>query len=101
MCNADCGIGGVYVLTAATARTICIYAQVFSRDLHMNGFVDFRRDKDACKGGMSSLCLVERRNSHQPVDADFAGEQAVRILAVNAECRRLDAGLFTGLVIVE
>ena len=49
---------------------------------------------------MSPLRLVERRNSHQPVHPNLAGQIAKRILANHRKCRRLDSGFFSGLVVV-
>src|SRR5438874_11263157 len=50
---------------------------------------------------MPALGLIKWRDSDQSVHANFASQQSEGRFAIDSECRRLDARLFTGLVIVK
>src|SRR2546430_8767925 len=47
------------------------------------------------------ICLVEGRDAHQPVHPNFAGKQAVCILAGDGEGRRFYSCLFCRLIVVQ
>ena len=62
--------------------------------------VDLRRDEHAGERSVPPLGLIEGRDAHQAVHADFAGQQAVGVFAVDAEGCRLDARFFARLIFV-
>ena len=70
--DAHGGVGGVDVLSALAAGAVGIDADVFRLDDDFDAVVDFRRDEDAGKRSVPPLGLIERRNAHQAVHADFA-----------------------------
>ena len=55
--------------------------------------LDHRRDLDARERRLAAVGGVERRQAHEPVHALLGGVEAVGVLAVDPEGRRLDAGL--------
>ena len=61
--DAHGGVGGVDVLSALTAGAIRIDAEVLGLDDDVDAVVDLRRHEDAGEGGVTSLGLIERRNS--------------------------------------
>ena len=65
-------IRSIHVLAALAAGTVSIRANVFGLDHDFNAVIDFRRDENAGKRSMPPLRLIERRNAHQPVHANFA-----------------------------
>ena len=69
--NAHGRIGRVDVLPAFAAGAVGIDADVFRLDDDIDAVVDFRRDEDAGKRRMPPLRLIERRDAHQAMDADF------------------------------
>ena len=99
--DADGGVGGVDVLAAFAAGSVGIDAQIFGLDDDLDAFVNFGRHVDAGERGVAALGLVEGGDADQAVDADFAGEQAEGVLAVDGEGGGFDAGFFGGLVVVD
>jgi hypothetical protein len=99
--DAHRGIGGVDVLSALAAGAVGIDADVFGLDDDLDALVNFRRYVHAGKRRMAALGLIERRNAHQAVHADFALEKSEGVLAIDREGRRLQPRLFAGLVVVE
>src|SRR5580698_4667994 len=75
------------VLRTFTAGAVSIDTNVFRLDDDFNAVVDLRRNIHAGKGSMPPLGLIEGRNAHQPVNADFTLHQAEGVLAVHGECR--------------
>ncbi len=63
-------------------------------DVDLDFVIDLRIDEDRSERGMPPGVGIERRNSHQPVHADFGLQQPVRILAIDFESHRFDAGAF-------
>ena len=89
-------IGLVDVLSARTASAVSIDAQVGRVDLDLDGFVDFRVDEHARKGGVAAVARIEWRLAHQPVDAGLGAQWAVGIVAGHFERGALDARDFAG-----
>src|SRR5215472_15076398 len=89
---------GIWVIR--TAESVSINPKVFLLDVHLDGFINFRRDKDAGKRGMAALGLVKRRNAHQTVYPDLARQQSVGIVAGDCERGRFDSGFFGRLIFV-
>ena len=62
-------------------------------DLDVHLVVDERADVHLGERRVAPRLRVERRDPHQPVDAALGGEQAVGVLAVDDEGRRLEPRL--------
>src|SRR6516164_818736 len=57
---------------------------------------DHRIDADFRERGVAAGVRIERRDAHQPVHAVLRLEPAERVLALDLDGRRLDAGLLAG-----
>ena len=62
-------------------------------ELDLDVAVDQRRDVELGERGVAALLRVEGRDPDEPVDAALGGEQAVGVLALGDEGRRLDPRL--------
>jgi hypothetical protein len=89
MRDADRGFHLVYVLAAFAAGAVGVYAQLFWTDVDLDAVVDFRDDENRSERSVSPRRLIERRDAHQPMDAGFAGQEAVGVFALE-----LDGGVF-------
>ena len=94
-------IGGVDVLSALAAGAVGVDANVFRLNDDVDAVIDFRRDEDAGKRCVTALGLIERRDAHQAVDADFALQESEGVFAVHCECRGFQPRFFAGLIVVE
>ena len=93
MSDTDGRRGFVDVLSAGTAGSIGVDADIVRVDFHVDGFVDVRHDLARDKTRLPLGLRVEWRNPHEPVDAALRFEISVGILAVNLEIDVFDAGL--------
>ena len=91
--DADGRVGLVDVLAAGAGRAVGVDLEVVVLDLDLAGLLDHRRDLDARERRLAPVGGVERRQPDEPVDALLGAVEAVRVLARDAERRRLDAGL--------
>ena len=89
--DANGRVGLVDVLAAGAGGAVGVDAQVLVVDLDLNRLVDQRRHVDLRERRVTTLLRVERRDPDQAVDAALGGEQAVGVLALGDEGRRLDA----------
>src|SRR5207244_8020019 len=86
-------VGLVDVLAAGARRAVRVDLQVVGIDDDLRGVLDHRRDLDAREARLAPVGGVERAQAHEPVHAALGGVEAVRVLAADAERRRLDARL--------
>ena len=91
--DAHGGVGLVDVLAAGARRAVGVDLQVVVVDLDLAGLLDDGRDLDAGERRLAAVGGVERREADEPVHALLGGVEAVGVLALDAERRRLDAGL--------
>ena len=89
------------VLPAFSAGTIGIHSQVFWLNVYFDAFVDFWRDVHAGKGCVPPFGLIEGRDTHQSVHADFACQLPKCVLTVDPKRRRLDSCFFPRLVVIQ
>ncbi len=75
------GLSFVYVLSAGTACLGKFDFDFFGRNRHVHRLLEFRQNFDERKRGMAFLVRIERRNAHEPMDARFVFERAVRAVA--------------------
>ncbi len=94
--DAHRGFHLVYVLPAFAAGAVGVYAQFFRADVDLDAVVDFRDDEDRSKRSVAPRGLIERRDAHQPMDAGFAGQQAVGVFALELDGSVLDPCFFAG-----
>src|SRR6266576_2607480 len=47
---------------------------------------------------MTSRCLIERRDAHEPVNAGLSSHQAIGIFAFNSKCYALQTSFLTWLI---
>src|ERR1051326_3436940 len=92
--DAHCRIGHIDVLAAGPAGTEGIDAQIFRADIDLDFVVDLRVDEYRRERGVASRIGIERRDAHQAMYAALRLQQAVRILGVDFEGYRFDAGAF-------
>ncbi len=79
------------MLAARAGGAVGVDLQVVVVDLDLAGVLHDRRDLDPGEARLAAVGGVERREAHQPVHAALGGEEAVGVLAADAEGRRLDA----------
>ena len=91
--DAHRGVGLVDVLAARAGRAVRVDLQVVGLDLDLARVLDDRRDLDARERRLATVGGVERRQAHEPVHALLGAVEAVGVLALDAERRRLDARL--------
>jgi len=78
------GVGGVHRLTAGPGRTVDIDPEVLRVDLDVLVVLLGQQGDHVERGerGVPSVRLVERAQSHQPVDPALRAEKAVSVRAV-------------------
>ena len=81
----------VDVLTARAAGAINLHFNILGADLNLNVIGKLRHDLQCRKRRMPSAGGVERGHTHQTVYARLGFQEAVSILALNHERRRLAA----------
>src|SRR5262249_49385969 len=101
MRDAHSRICGVYMLSTLAAGTISIDAKVFLLHVDLDGIVDLRGNKYACKRGVPPLSLVEWRDAHETVNANLAGQQAKGIFTSNGKRGRFNTRLLARLIVIE
>ena len=79
----------------APRRAIRVDAELGLVDLDVCFVAEQRADDHLCERRVAAVRLVERRQTHEPVHAAFCLERAVRVLAADAERRRLQPGFLT------
>src|SRR5690349_24990618 len=89
------------MLSAGAARAISVYADLVGLDVDLYAIVDLGGDEDARERSVTPLGLIERRDADEAMNTDLALQQAERIWSRNGKSRRLDAGFFRGLVVVD
>ena len=92
MGDSDGRIRLIYVLSAGTAASICVDAQIFRIDVHMDLIVQLRRHFQHGERRLPLSCRIERRDPHQAVYPFLIFQIAVGILSFCQECGALDAG---------
>src|SRR5690242_7583253 len=98
--DTDGGVGLVEMLATLARRAEGIHLQVFRTDVDLDGLVaDVGHHLDLGEGGLAAVGGVKRREANQPMRARLAAQIAVRVGAIHAERRALDARLFTGHLI--
>src|SRR5205823_7894991 len=83
-------IGLVHVLAARARRPERVDAQIVVVELDVGGLVEERRDDHLREARVSTVRLVEWAQSHEPVLATLGLEDAVGVLTLDGERRRLD-----------
>src|SRR2546421_11080780 len=96
MRDANSRVGRVDVLPARARRAIRVHAQVLLVDLDLYLLVNLRRDEERRERSLARA-RAERRGANEAVHARLRRQQAVCVLALDAERRALDAGLLSGL----
>ena len=88
--------GLVDVLAARSARLERLEPQIFGIDLDLDVFTrfDLRNDVDRGERRVAAVRGVKRRDAHEPVDAAFAFERAVRVAPAHEKRNRFQPGLF-------
>ena len=99
VCDANCGVGGVDVLTAGAGCAISVNAQILFVDFHFDVFVNLRINKQRSKRSVTPGSLIKGRDAHQPVHSGFSRQQAVGIFAFHSKCYSFESGFFSRLVI--
>ena len=61
--------------------------QIIGLDNDFDRFVNFRRNKNAGKRCVPALGLIEGRDAHQSVHADFAGQLAKGVFTIDTKRR--------------
>ena len=89
----DGAVGLVHVLAARPLCPVRVDLEVALVDLHVGVLGQERGDDHRREGGVAPVSLVERRLAHQPVLAALRLQDAVRVLAADAEGGGLEAGL--------
>ena len=97
--QADGGGGFVDVLAAGTGGAVDLHFDVLRADLHLYVIGKLRHDLHSGKTGLAAGVGVKGRDADQTVDAVFALQQAVGILALDGNNGRFDTGLVTFLVV--
>ena len=82
------------MLTACTAASVGINAQIFRVDLDIQIFFDIRHNIQRYEGGLALALGVEGGNPDKTVYAFFRFQIAVSVLAVYLEGNGLDARFF-------
>ena len=85
--------GLVDVLAAGARGAIGVDAAVAFVDVDLDAVVDDRIDPDRGEAGVAARVRVERRDAHQAMHAQFGLQPAMRVVALDDDGRRLDAGL--------
>ena len=85
--------GLVDVLSARAGRAIGVDAAIALVDLDLDPVVDDRIDPDRGKARVPAGVGIERRDAHQTMDARLGLQPAMRVVALDDDRRRLDAGL--------
>ena len=101
MGNADSGISGIHVLAAFASGAVCVHANFFGLNFHLDRFINFRRHEHAGKRSMATLGLIERRDTHQAVHANFADQQPISVIAGDGKGCRLQPCLLGCLIFVQ
>ena len=84
------------MLAARAGRAIGIDPQILVLDFDLDGVVDHGIGADRGEAGVTTRACIERRDSHQPVDAAFGLQPAIGVVARNLDAGRLDAGFLAG-----
>ena len=87
------------MLTAGTGGAVDLHFDVLRADLHLYVIGKLRHDLHSGKTGLAAGVGVKGRDADQTVDAVFALQQAVGILALDGNNGRFDTGLVTFLVV--
>src|SRR5689334_13846756 len=84
----------VHVLAAGARCAERVDPDILFLDIDLDLVIDLRIHEHAREAGVAARVGVERRNPYQPVYADFALQQAVRVLAIHFESGALDPRAF-------
>ena len=79
--DANGGFDFVDVLAALAAGAEGVELEIVGVDVDFDAVVDFGNHEDRSERSMASRGLIERRDANKPMDAGFAGKQAVGIFA--------------------
>src|SRR5690606_29626475 len=86
-------IRSVNVLTTGSRRAIRIDAQIRLVYLNIDIVIDFRKNRDGRKTGMTTLCAIKRADANKPMNARLCLEMAVsEFTARNTDINAFDAG---------
>src|SRR3546814_11573366 len=92
--NAHGGIGFSDVLSAGAAGAVGVDPQVGRVDIDFYRVVDFGIDKDAGKRCVAPVGGIKGAFAHEAVHARFGAQEPERVIALDFDRRRLDAGDF-------
>ena len=84
----------VDVLPALAPRSERVDLEIGGVDLDLYVILDFRIDKDGCKGGVSSCIGIEGRYAHKAMDTVFSLQVAIGKLPNHLDGRALDTSSF-------
>src|ERR1700751_4266623 len=85
--------GLVDVLSARAGGAIGVDPAIALADFDLYPVIDHRVDPNGREACMPSRVGIERGNAHQPMNSGLGLEPAMRIVALDHDGRRLDAGL--------
>ena len=97
--DADRRVRDVDVLPAGAARAVRVDAQVLVGDLDLDVLVDLRRDVDRGERRVAPLRGVERRDADEAVDAHFALQVPVGVVADDVQRGALQPRLLAVLAV--
>ena len=89
-------VGLVDVLPPGAARAVRVDPKVALVELDVLVLGQQRADDHLSEGRVAAVRLVERAQAHEAVHASLGLEDPVRVLALDREGRRLEAGLLAG-----
>jgi hypothetical protein len=89
-------LGLVDVLAAGAGSAVGVDAAIALVDVDLDAVVDHRIDPHRGEAGVAARVRIERRDAHQPVHARLGLQPAVRVVALDHDRRRLDAGFVAG-----
>src|SRR4030042_1636381 len=99
MRDPDGRVRHVHVLPSGAGGAVRVDSEIFLIYLDFSVLLDLRGDEDRGKRRVAPRVSGKRRDTDQAVPPDFGRQITVRILAFDEESHRLEARLFTRLVV--
>ena len=84
---------------ALATRAIGIDAQILFVDVYLDVFVNLGENEERREGGVPSFRRIERRDSHEAVDAHLRAQIAVCVWTCDRESGTFEPSLFPFLVV--
>src|SRR5271165_2041342 len=81
------------MLSAGAGRAIGVDSAIALVDIDLDPVVDDRIDPNGGEARVPASVGIERRDAHQTMDARLGLQPAMRVVALDDDRRRLDAGL--------